>query len=174
MLYDLIPSVLHFHATRNNKSVTYFNCRTEDFFHKWMKQTWYEDWKYKSYNAFKKPSLNFTWPLHFFTFGIYNPVALQLLARLRIGLSHVNEHKFTHNFCDFLNLLCSCNLEPEKTFHYLLRCHLFQIDWRTLLNEIKVINEHNITCHIRINAINMIKTDWFYYLLLNFPKKVKG
>ena len=50
------------------------------------------------------------------------------------GLSHLNEHKFKHNFRDFLNALCACNLGPETTFHYLLRCHLFQIEQRTLPN----------------------------------------
>ena len=31
--------------------------------------------------------------------------------------SHLNEHKFRHNFQDCLNPLCSCSLEIEDTVH---------------------------------------------------------
>ena len=88
----------------------------------------------KSHNSFKNSLLSFTRTLHFDSLGIYNLVGLQLQTRLRLGLSHLNEHKFKHNFRDFLNALCACNLGPETTFHYLLRCHLFQIEQRTLPN----------------------------------------
>ena len=64
-----------------------------------------------------------------------------------MGLSHLNEHKFKHNSCDFFNLLCACNLEPEATSHYFLRCKLFQIERRTLLNDIKERDEHIIVDH---------------------------
>ena len=60
-------------------------------------------------------------------------------------LSLLNERKFKHNFCDFLHPLRACNLEPETTPHYLLRCHLFQTERRTLLNDTKQINENIIT-----------------------------
>ena len=100
-----------------------------------------------SHNTFKSSLSTFVRPLHCDTFGIYNPVELQLLARLRLGLSHLNEHNFKHNFRNFLNLLCACNLEPETTSHYLLRCHLFQMERRTLLNDIKEIDENIATDH---------------------------
>ena len=64
-----------------------------------------------------------------------------------MGLSHLNEHKFKHNFCGFLNSQCSCKLEPETAFHYLLRCHLFQIERKALLIDIKEIDEHMVTDH---------------------------
>ena len=54
---------------------------------------------------------------------------------------------FKHSFHDFLNPLCACNLEPETTSHYLLRCHLFQTERRTLLNDIKEIDENIVTEH---------------------------
>ena len=62
-----------------------------------------------------------------------------------MGLPHLNEHKFKHNFRNLHNLPCACNLEPETTSHYLLRCHLFQTERKTLLNDIKEIDEHIIT-----------------------------
>ena len=64
-----------------------------------------------------------------------------------MGLSHLNECKFEHNFRDFLNPLCACNLEPETIFHYLIRCPLFQIEGKTLLNDIKEVDKHIITDH---------------------------
>ena len=67
---------------------------------------------------------------------------MQILTRFRTGLSHLNEHKFKHNFRNFLNPLCVCNLELETTSHYLLRCHLFRTEWRALLNGIKEIDEN--------------------------------
>ena len=62
-----------------------------------------------------------------------------------MGLSHLNERKFKYNFRDFLNPLRACNLEPEATSYYLLRCHLFQTERRTLLNDIKEIDENIVT-----------------------------
>ena len=52
-----------------------------------------------------------------------------------------------HNFPNFLNPLGACNLESERTSHYLLRCHLFQVEHRTLPNDIKEIDEHITTDH---------------------------
>ena len=47
------------------------------------------------------------------------------LSRLRLGLSHLNDHKFRHNFQDCLNTLCPCSLEVESTIHYFLYCHCY-------------------------------------------------
>ena len=53
-----------------------------------------------------------------------------------------------HNFLDFLlHPLYVCNLEPETTSHYLLRCRCFQIERRTLLNDVKEKDEHIVTDH---------------------------
>ena len=70
---------------------------------------------------------------------------MQLLTRLRLGFSHLNEHKFRHNFRDFLNPLCECKLEAETTSHFLLNCHLFQVERTTVLNDIKETDESIIS-----------------------------
>ena len=54
------------------------------------------------------------------------------------------------DFRDFLNPLCECKLEPEKTSHFLLRSHLFQVERTTLLNDIKEIDERIISDHTSI------------------------
>ena len=78
-----------------------------------------------SIDIFKNSLLRFVRPRGSSVYGIHNPLGLKLLTRLRVGLSHLGEHKFRHNFRDTLNPLCSCNNEPESTSHYLLRCHFF-------------------------------------------------
>ena len=98
-----------------------------------------------SCTVFKNALLSFIRPKHFDTFGIHNPIGLQLLTRARLGFSHLNEHIFRHNFRDFLNPLCEHQLEPEATYHFLLRCYLFQVERTAILNDIKEIDERIIS-----------------------------
>ena len=45
------------------------------------------------------------------------------LTRLRVGFSHLKEHKFRHNFLDTLDPFCSCRSgDVENTIHFLLHC----------------------------------------------------
>ena len=60
-------------------------------------------------------------PLENDTYGIYDPLGIRLPNRLRLGFSHLSEHKFRHNFTDTLNPLCSCSLEMEDTDHHFVR-----------------------------------------------------
>ena len=66
---------------------------------------------------------------------------MKLLTRLRLGFSHLFEHKFRHNFADSLNPLCSCSLETESTLHFFLRCQNYTILRRALMNDLKNIND---------------------------------
>ena len=56
-------------------------------------------------------------------YNIHNPTDLKFLTRLTLGLSHLNEHEFKHNFQDCLNSLRSCSLEIESLSHFLRHCH---------------------------------------------------
>ena len=150
-LYNLIPSVNRFYDTINNTNVPSFKCRTEYFKNSFFPNViteWNKLGNIKSmtsYTVFKNALLSFIRPKHVYTFGIHNPFGLQLLTRLRLGFSHLNEYKFMHNFSDFLNPLCERKLEPKTTCHFLLRCHLFQVERTTLLNDIKEIDERIIS-----------------------------
>ena len=62
------------------------------------------------------------------------------MTRLRLGFSHLQEHKFKHNFQDTLNLLCSCSIEAESTSHYFMRCHFFDALWATLMYDLRNID----------------------------------
>ena len=64
---------------------------------------------------FHRKLLNFIRPLESDTYGIYDPLGVRLLSRLRLGFSHLRKHKFRHNFADTLKLLCSCSFETEDT-----------------------------------------------------------
>ena len=151
-LYNLIPTVNRFHVTRNNTNVPSFVCRTEYFKNSFFPNAIVE-WNKRainiknmtSYTVFNNDLLSFIRPKHVDTFGIHNPIGMQLLTRLRLGFSHLNEHKFRHNFRDFLNHLCECKLEPETISHFFLRCHLFQVERTILLNDIKEVDEHIIS-----------------------------
>ena len=75
-----------------------------------------------------------------YIYNVHNPVGLKLLTTLRLGLSHLNQHKSDHNFQDFLNPLCSCSLEVESVSHFFLHCHYYSNIHSTLLNELQSID----------------------------------
>ena len=67
-------------------------------------------------------------------------MGLKLLTRLRLGLSHLDENRFNHNFQSCINPLCSyCSLSIESTTHLLLHCHHFSNIRSTLLNKINEV-----------------------------------
>ena len=71
-----------------------------------------------SYVGFRKKLLSFIKPTENKTFSIYYLLGIKLLDRLRVDFSHLNEHKFRHNFADTLKSLHSCSLEIESTTHF--------------------------------------------------------
>ena len=67
-------------------------------------------------------------------------LGVRLLNRLRLGFSHLREHRFTQGFTDTLNPLCSCSLETEDTEHYILHCQNNLSLCTTLLNDLNNVN----------------------------------
>ena len=69
--------------------------------------------------------------INFFTlkqrsaFSIHEPIDVKLLTRLRLKLSHRNEHKFRHNFEECVSPMCDCSAETETTSHFFLRYQSF-------------------------------------------------
>ena len=76
----------------------------------------------KSYAIFRKKLLKIIRPEENNIFHIHDPLGVKLLSRLRLGFSHLREHKFRHNFSDTINPICLCSIEPETTSHFLLHC----------------------------------------------------
>ena len=95
----------------------------------------------ESYSMFRKKMLNLIRPKCNDTYGIHNPSGLKLLTRLRLGLSHLKDHKFNHNFKDCINPLCSCGLSVENSVHFFLHCRHFSLQRQTLMNNIKSIDK---------------------------------
>ena len=95
-------------------------------------------------------------PIQCAIYSINNPVRLKLLTHLRLGLSHLNEHRFNHNFKNCINPLCSCSFEIELASHFLLlHCHHYTNICSTLLNSIVEIigNIFNINDECLVNLL---------------------
>ena len=69
-------------------------------------------------------------------YNIHNPLGVKYLTRLRIGFSHLKEHKFKHNFQDSIDPMCSCSSGIETTIHFFLHCGNFNIQRQTLFDKI--------------------------------------
>ena len=62
------------------------------------------------------------------------------MARLWLGLSHLNEHRFNHNFNDCVNALCTCRMDTESTFHHFLHCNYYNSAKISLLNKLNSVD----------------------------------
>ena len=72
-------------------------------------------------------------------------LCIKLIARIRLGFSHLREHKHRHNFP--VSPICSCGTQPETTEHFLLYCQCF----------------FRIQSDMLDNACELAKTDIIYY-----------
>ena len=75
-------------------------------------------------------------------FRCHNPKGIKLLTRLRLGLSHLREHKFKHGFLDSLNPFCSCGQNIETSINFLLHCSNYSIERLTFLNIVRNIDSN--------------------------------
>ena len=73
-------------------------------------------------------------------YNIHNPLGIPLLTRLRLGLSHLNKHRFNQNFDNCINPLCTCTLEAESTTDFFLHCRYYKNIRKTLLDDLNEIN----------------------------------
>ena len=96
----------------------------------------------ESISSFKSKLLSFIRPVQSNVYNIFYPQGLKLLTRLRLGFSHLNEHRFRHNFQECINPLCSCSLEIADTSHYLLHCPNFSRYRIDLMNSVNSVRDH--------------------------------
>ena len=127
-LFKLIPET-HVYATRNVDNVVCFKIR-----HNFFKNSFFPsaiiEWNNlnpilrnsKSFVDFKNSILEFIRPSPSNVFNCNNHKGIRLITRLRVGMSHLREHKFKQNFQDCLNPICSCGLDIESTSHVRLHC----------------------------------------------------
>ena len=79
----------------------------------------------ESSKQFNKTIVDFIVPKKNSMYAIHDISGLKLLRRLRFNFSHLNEHKFRHNFKDTVNPMCSCGFGPDTADQYLLCCKLY-------------------------------------------------
>ena len=122
-LINLILQIKQTTRTRINRIPT-FHCRTDCFKNSFFPSALNNWYKFdetirnsESISIFKSRLLSFIRLLESNVHNIFDPIGLKFLTRLRLGSSHLNEHRFRHNFQDCMNPLCSCSLEIEDTSH---------------------------------------------------------
>ena len=71
-------------------------------------------------SVFKRHLLKKIRPDPHLVYNICKSIGLKLLTRLRLDLSHLNEHRFNHNFENCVNPSCTCSLEAETNFSFFL------------------------------------------------------
>ena len=91
-------------------------------------------------NTCRSSILNHVRPRENSVFEVHDIKDVKLLTCLRLDFSHLNEHKFRHNFDDIINPMCSCGKEPETTHHYLLRSDLYFTFW-PLIYQLELVND---------------------------------
>ena len=94
----------------------------------------------ESLGIFKSNILKFFRPTPRGFFNCHNHKGIRLMTRLRLGLSHLCEHKFNHNFQNCINLLCSCAIDIESKSNFFLNCPLFVDKTITLLSILNKID----------------------------------
>ena len=62
--------------------------------------------------------------------------------RLRLQLSNLNKHKFTHDFSDTINPLSVCETEIETTDNFFLRCHFLSTQRLELFENPKKVDSN--------------------------------
>ena len=92
--------------------------------------------KVQYYIVFKSNILKFIRPSSNLIFDCHNPIGIKYITRIRLGLSHLREHKFKHSFQDTLNPICNYGNDVESAIHFFLHCPLYSNERRTLLNSL--------------------------------------
>ena len=68
-----------------------------------------------------------------------------------LGFNHMRENKFRLGFKDTLNPCCYCSIDAETTTHYSQRCHFYNANRATVMNDLErtpisfsVVSENNL------------------------------
>ena len=144
-IYDLLPPMRS--SRRHVNSFNTVSCKSEYFKNSFTPNV-ISEWNKldpdirssTSYNLFRNTLLKFIRPAQRKTFNINDSVGVKLLTRLRLGFSHLRDHKFRHGFRDIVNPLCPCSIETDTTAHYFLRCHFYNANRSALMNKLNEID----------------------------------
>ena len=160
-LRELLPSPNSSYNLRTNKIHNTPTSRTERFqfsFFPYCISKWNqlnpELQNSVSLQSFKRSLLLFIRPTASPIYTIHHARGLKLLTRLRLGLSHLREHKFRHNFNDTINPFCPCGTNSiESAEHFLLHCPNFSIYRCSLFDSLR----QNEICILPYSSSYLVK-----------------
>ena len=109
-LYELLPTESHTYNNRNIENVETYYCRTDLVKYSYVivdrNKFDINLRNAKFFWIFRNSLLKIGRSVQSPIYNIHDPTGIKCLTRLRIGLSHLNDHKFRRNFQDCLNPLC--------------------------------------------------------------------
>ena len=128
-----------------------------------MAETRWWNPNYRIYKIIQETILDFIRPKEHFSYGIHDVSGLKLLTGVILNFSHLNEHKFRHNFKDSINPMCRCGFKLETTNHYLLGCKLYTdlytINWTIHYKPIlKNVSEEQLVNILLFGSEKLIQT----------------
>ena len=105
-----------------------------------------------------------------------NPQGIKLLTRLQVGLSHLHEHKFRHNFQDSLDPFCNCSRHIETTqfcLHYSNYSNQRKIIFEKITNiKRSLLNQNNSiiveTLLLGSNGLNDEENAWIIESIIEY------
>ena len=105
--------VSHSNNTHNSCNIPTYHCRTDSFknsFNNFFFPWTVHEWKKlnlgickSTHSVFRQYLVKLIRPQPSAPFNVRNFAGLHLLTRLWLGLSHLNEHRFNHNFQNCIN-----------------------------------------------------------------------
>ena len=167
-LFNIVLTSVRPYNTRNANNIPQFKVK-----HNFFKNSFFPsvviEWNKLDLNIrnsenlfiFKKKLLKFIRPSGNSVFKCHNPKGIKLLTRLRLGLSHLREHKFKHGFLDSLNPICSCGQNIETSTHFLLHCSNYSNERLTFLNIIRNIDRNNLNENdLKVTGTRLYGDSW--------------
>ena len=85
-------------------------------------------------------------------FQIFDPVGLRFLFQLRVSLSPLRGHKWSHSYIDTPSGICHCNQGVEDTSHFLFTCPSYDTQRAALVSSVYEILHKVILNHLQTQS----------------------
>ena len=173
-LLNMIPTIIRQRETRNSTNLSLLNVKHDFLRNTFFCSTIIEWNKLDSYicnseslKTFKRRILMFRSPKPNSIYNIHNTLWTKHLTRLRVGISHIKEHKFRHkfNFQESVDPTSNCDNGVETAIRYFLYCPNLNLQIRSLFYNIgnvdeTILTENDdsivITSYLVNNAVNIL------------------
>ena len=169
--YVNLRSTSNYQTKSANKNyLQEFSCRTEGFKHffffaffvrKWNKlnNTIQDAESIKQFRSMLKHLFSLNQRL---LFSMHDPVDDKLLTRLSLRFSHLNEHKFRHNFKDCMIPMCGCGAEAEATSRFFFCCQFFAKERQNLRDGVYRLNAS--IKHLDEESLMTVKINKYFFI----------